>query len=233
MTNDEQPSIDAEQIDQSVEANGAPGQVKECRILFVKGTATAYFAHEQRRQVPALVAPFSGIAKGVYYTLNPVEPSLLDRSPNRITRSLSPATSDADIVRRHRLLIDIDPVRPADCCATNAEKDAAEKRAKEVIEYLTARGWPKPIVVDSGNGTQVISAIDLPTDDGGARPCRPPFTVVTLLRWHGEDRHHRSQPVAHRTIAGHDELQGPEYCGAAAPAREAGERAGRDGRRIA
>ena len=38
---------------------------------------------------------------------------------------------------------------------------------QEIVAYLTANGWPPPIVADSGNGGHAMYRIELPTDDGG------------------------------------------------------------------
>lgn len=65
------------------------------------------------------------------------------------------------------MLIDIDPVRPSDVNATDAEKQAAAALADRVAEYLAAQGWPVPLRVDSGNGFHLIYPVDLPPDDGG------------------------------------------------------------------
>jgi hypothetical protein len=39
--------------------------------------------------------------------------------------------------------------------------------ALAVQEYLRGRGWPDPVVVDSGNGYHLLHRIDLPAEDGG------------------------------------------------------------------
>lgn len=91
--------------------------------------------------------------KGTYVTLNPVRPDL--RGAARV----------ADIVARHYLLIDCDPTRPdRDSNATDAEKLAAKAVADAVLADLTARDWPRPLVIDSGNGWHLLYRIDLPAD---------------------------------------------------------------------
>lgn len=97
--------------------------------------------------------PAVGRGGGVYWTLNPV-PAGLPR-PVRVP----------DVLRRRWLLIDIDPHRPADVSATEAEHDAAMDGGAAVIDYLTQSGWPLPVIVDSGNGWHLLYRIDLPNDD--------------------------------------------------------------------
>jgi hypothetical protein len=115
----------------------------------------------------------SGKVPGVYFTLNPV--SLPLRAGGKLT-------GDEDILCRRRLLIDCDPRRdPAaleaareraraegrdfnGISATDDEKAAALGTAAEIRAHLKGRGWPEPIVADSGNGGHLVYAIDLPND---------------------------------------------------------------------
>jgi len=100
--------------------------------------------------------------------MNPVNPVLLHRGANRFRRpGRGETTGDTDVVRRCRLLVDIDPVRPAGISATDEEKVHALDKAVEISEGLASMGWPRPIVVDSGNGYYLLYLIDLPADDGG------------------------------------------------------------------
>lgn len=110
----------------------------------------------------------SGRYKGVYVTLNPIKPELLARCPNQ-TSALKgrQAATDADVLCRRWLLIDLDPVRPAQVSATNTEKAEALKRMRDVRAFLDQQGWPAPLEADSGNGYHLIYRIDLPADDGG------------------------------------------------------------------
>jgi len=107
-------------------------------------------------------------AKGIYITPNPVNPALLARAHNRIRRpAKGESTSDGDIVARRWLLIDADPARPAGISSTDAEHAAALARCQAIAAELEHRGWPAPIVADSGNGGHLLYRIDLPADDGG------------------------------------------------------------------
>lgn len=102
----------------------------------------------------------------VYYTLNSVDRSLLNRyRPNRLHRDPQfGVTKDKDVVTRTRLLVDCDPKRDSDVSATDAEKQLASATALRVREFLDSRGWPAPIHCDSGNGYHLIYCVDLPTD---------------------------------------------------------------------
>lgn len=121
-------------------------------------------------------------APGVYVTLNPVDPDLIARGPARF--GAHETTSDLNILRRRWLLIDLDPVRPAGLSATDDELTTARLRGEEVRADLARRGWPDPVVLDSGNGTHLLYRIDLPTDDGGLVK----RVLETLAEAHDDDR---------------------------------------------
>jgi hypothetical protein len=104
-------------------------------------------------------------AKGVYIVLNRIHPGLMALAPNQFVTGIRKTTSDADVIRRRRLLIDFDPIRPAGVSSTDEEKAAAWQVANACLEWLTARGWPQPVVADSGNGFHLLYSIDLPNDD--------------------------------------------------------------------
>jgi hypothetical protein len=64
-------------------------------------------------------------------------------------------------------LIDLDPVRASGIPSTDAEHQAALDKAQKIKEWLNSRGWPPPMVADSGNGAHLLYLVDLPCDDGG------------------------------------------------------------------
>lgn len=130
-------------------------------------TESGYFDYDHIDDVPNLLANFKTYG-GVYVTLNPVNPDLLARANNRFKKAKSrETTSDKDILRRQWMLIDVDPVRPAGISATDNEKSLAFNKAMKIKSGLASMDWPEPMVVDSGNGTQLLYRIDLPADDGG------------------------------------------------------------------
>ena len=106
--------------------------------------------------------------RGAYATVNPVNPDLLARACNRlrgITREAT--TSDSDILSRRWLLIDCDPKRVSGVSSSDAEHEAAISMACKIRSGLSASGWPDPILLDSGNGAQMMYRINLPVEDSG------------------------------------------------------------------
>jgi len=89
----------------------------------------------------------------VWHNLNRIDPAA------KIERM----TCDGHIIRRTRLLIDFDAVRPKDTNSTQDEAKAAVDTAVRCYnDYLLPAGFPMPVVVFSGNGAQLVFAIDEP-----------------------------------------------------------------------
>lgn len=93
---------------------------------------------------------------GIYVTLNSIHPGLIARNPNQITEA-GKTTSDKDVIRSRWLLIDADPIRPADISSTNAELAAAKHTQQEIIDWIS-RQWPAITLLPgcSGNGYHIL-----------------------------------------------------------------------------
>ena len=145
-----------------------PGQVVEVRALTDQNTHSGYFNDFDalERSVEPLDADNS--VHGIYVTLNEVNPALLSRRANRIKTRLGKkdsTTSDADILRRRWLPIDIDPLRPSGVSSTDEEHTLALAKAEEVACWIAGFGFPEPIKADSGNGAHLLYRIDMPNDE--------------------------------------------------------------------
>lgn len=125
-----------------------------------EGTVSGYF--DDHEALARSVAARNGDI-AVYWTLNPVVPALLARCANRVRNWAGALTKDEDILRRVWLLIDCDPVRPAEISSSDVEHEAAH-RARRIRRALTKEGWPDPLFADSGNGAHLLYLIDLPND---------------------------------------------------------------------
>lgn len=147
------------------------GQVVELRALEVvtpkyprPHTVSGYF---NERDLLAQQVPLLDKAKGIYLTLNPAHEALLSRAMNRLraVTERDPLTADSDILTRRWLPIDADPVRPSGISSTEAEHEGARVRIEEILIALRERGWPEPILADSGNGAHLLYRVDLPNDE--------------------------------------------------------------------
>lgn len=142
-----------------------PGSVVELRALnSPRGTISGYFA--DMGAMAQAAATWSGVAKAVYFTLNPVSPDLLARACNRAIEYVRYATLDEHILRRRLILIDCDPVRPVGIPANESEREAALDRCMQIRDAVRAAGrWTDPIFADSGNGGHLLYRTDLPNDE--------------------------------------------------------------------
>ena len=139
--------------------------VIELRILGTingSGVMSGYF---NNFDALASAAAEANKAKGIYVVLNPVNPALLARAANhlRVVRK-EPLTTDADVLERRWLLVDIDPIRPSGISATDAEHNLALAKARLIYDTLAKDGWPRPALVDSGNGAHLLYPIQLPNN---------------------------------------------------------------------
>src|SRR5258708_558601 len=170
------PLFDRDEIRRALRALALPGEVTELRILsaqtkeFSRSTyqASGYFDNPE-----SLLKALAGLhsAMGVYVTLQPCNPALLARAHNRLRSAnemgqKASATSDGQITQMRWLLIDLDPERPAGISSTNEEHQAALDLAQHIKDNLQKRGWPDPLVADSGNGAHLLYQVDLPVSEG-------------------------------------------------------------------
>ena len=95
------------------------------------GTVSGYFdnADDCLNELEKLTT-----AKGIYFTLNPVNAALLARRANRLDYAEKNATTnDQHILQRRWLLLDVDAQRPSGISASDSEKEAAHKKAPRVM----------------------------------------------------------------------------------------------------
>jgi hypothetical protein len=155
--------MSATEIESVINLLFAPGSVAELRIPNASsGTRSGYF--NDWSELARYAALLSGTAPGVFATLNPVRQELLARSANRITNFARHTTTDADVICRRWLLIDLDPARPAGISSSEIEHVTALERAEECRQWLVDQGWPEPVFADSGNGAHLLCRVDLRND---------------------------------------------------------------------
>ncbi|MGA8574242.1 MAG: AAA family ATPase [Candidatus Cybelea sp.] len=143
-----------------------------------KGVQSGYFDNPRALARAAFELHTQG-APGVYVTINTVDPVLLARGPNLLRTYAKETTKDEDILKRCWLPIDIDSRRKSGISATKEEHEAAIVRATYLVDYLCEqRGWPRPLIVDSGNGANLFFPIDLANDDASKTLVR---TVLGVL----------------------------------------------------
>lgn len=169
----ENAMTDANEITHALGLWFQTGDVFEVRVLDAVSAdyrrehiESGYFDYDHISAVPEALKRLLSF-RGVYVTVNPVNPDLLARAVNRLRPAgRNPTTADTDTVRRRWLLIDCDPRRASGVSSSNAEHESALDKAREIRDGLSSLGWPEPVLTDSGNGAQLMYRIDLPADDG-------------------------------------------------------------------
>lgn len=104
-----------------------PEQITELRAFDSDGIVySGWFEHKYLSRLASIATDLdrTNRYKGIYFVPNPIEFELLDRRKNKIGQGGS-CTADKDILFRKWLLIDIDPVRPANVSATESERQHA------------------------------------------------------------------------------------------------------------
>lgn len=154
-----------------------PGEVCEIRAIGVRGSnrgwegrvgpagiVSGYFDNAEDFGRCAAILDEAG-AKGVYFTINPVNPALIARSSNRLKVPKS-TTQDTDTACIRWLPIDLDPKRPSDISASDEEVALAKEMAKNIAAWMeTDLGWPRAIRGFSGNGYHLMYRLnDLPNN---------------------------------------------------------------------
>lgn len=159
-------------ITKAIDVLFSAGDVVELRAFSKPGhISSGYYNDPRQLASQAAALDRRGDMSGIYVTLNQVDPALLSRRSNRMLMRMGKkdsSTSDADIIARRWLPIDLDPVRPSGISSTDDEHQLAFDRALEIVSWLSERGYPKPLIADSGNGWHVLYRIDLPNDPRAA-----------------------------------------------------------------
>jgi hypothetical protein len=137
------------------------GETYEIRALInKKGPRWKWFTSSQAGA--EWIASLPASATGIYFIPNMIDPATPER------KAADESTGDDDVLRRRWILIDVDPVKPkafSGQSATDAEKEAAQAIAMDVLATCTAIGFTCPVVADSGNGVHITFPIDLPNND--------------------------------------------------------------------
>jgi hypothetical protein len=154
--------INNDEVIQSFNILRTSGDIAEIRILNTKqGTISGYF-NDPEKMSNALI-PYCG-KHNIYITLNPVKPELFARSANKLTPFSKTTTADRDILQLEFLMLDFDPNRSSGIASTEDEHDAAKQKAMDVRSYLQQKGFPDPLLCDSGNGFHLLYYTNIPNN---------------------------------------------------------------------
>lgn len=165
--------------------------ISEDQVFEIRGLGqhkySGFFDHAHIREAAAAALGLSESrgtdgqwkCHGVYWTLNPLDPSILSRRANRVAYVGKdfPVARDSDVIRRRWILVDCDPVRTAGVSSSADELIAAFHMICDVREHLRDYLVTDPIFAESGNGFHLLYRVDMPNDDASTK------TVRDMLRY--------------------------------------------------
>src|SRR5690348_10232923 len=163
------PRFDADEIRRAVTLLTEPGDVYGFVALKLKskrGEVTGFFAPDHREDLVKQAAEFSGKCEAVCISLNPVHRAVLALRQNRVDfAGKGDSVAKSHIARRRRLFIDIDAIREGGISGISATDEEKSRAAKAIEAVRDIIGFKPTLVIDSGNGWQIIHAVDEPADD--------------------------------------------------------------------
>lgn len=149
--------MDAREIRRWHQVFKRDGELFEIRILGDR-TFSGYF-YDVEEAINQLV-PYEN--SNIYYSLNEVKPACASREQFNCFRQVKgTATSKIDIEHRWWMACDVDCDRPSGVSSTDAEKEKAHKKAREVYTFLRENGFSDPVICDSSSGYHIIYPIDM------------------------------------------------------------------------
>ena len=166
--------VNAQAVTTALSTWFAPGEVFEIRVLNAltkrwnsrEHTEFGYFDYEHINEIPGLLDQLLSY-KGVYVTVNPLNPAVLGRAKNHFSSGQAISAKDTEVMMRRWLLVDCDAIRVSGVSSSDTEHQYALDKASEIASKLASIGWPEPIRLDSGNGAQLMYRVDLPVNDDG------------------------------------------------------------------
>lgn len=142
--------LDEQQVFQWFDIMKNNDELVEIRLIGSNKTASGYFS--DANTLIEAIKPYTE-SYNVYFTLNKVNPACYGREQkDKILLKPKNTTTDAEIVCRDWVLIDLDPKRLSGVCSTKEEATKAYEKGKQVYQYLIDNGFYEPIVVFSSSG---------------------------------------------------------------------------------
>ena len=159
-----------------------PGQVVELRALDVvtpsyrrPHVVSGFYDHTHLEDMASEALKLSDGAKGVYMTLNPLNPDLLARRYNRTDDAKDDTAADKDVTARRLLLIDIDPQRsPASRPTTARSRRRTRRRSRSRTSSPDSAGRSRLSPTAATAITCTLTSICRPTTATSSRAsCTP------------------------------------------------------------
>lgn len=171
--------LDEQQVYQFFDIFKNNNELTEIRIIGSNKTGSGYFTNAQT--LIEAVKPYTD-TYNIYFSLNKVNPACYGREQrDRIVLKPKNTTTDAEIVCRDWVLVDLDAKRLTGVCATNEEATRAYHKGQEVYNFLLDNGFYEPIVVFSSSGIHLYLRCALMNNDENTKLIKRFLEALAML----------------------------------------------------
>lgn len=171
--------LDEQQVYQFFDIFKNNNELTEIRIIGSNKTGSGYFTNAQT--LIEAVKPYTD-TYNIYFSLNKVNPACYGREQrDRIVLKPKNTTTDAEIVCRDWVLVDLDAKRLTGVCATNEEATRAYHKGQEVYNFLLDNGFYEPIVVFSSSGIHLYLRCALMNNDENTKLIKRFLEALSML----------------------------------------------------
>lgn len=171
--------LDRQQVFQWFDVMKNNNELVEIRLIGSNKTGSGYFT-DPNTLIEA-IEPYTD-AYNVYFTINKVNSSCYGREQkDKIVLRPKNTTTDAEILVRDYVLIDLDAKRISGVCSTKEEAIAAHEKGKEVYKFLIDNGFYKPIVVFSSSGIHLYLKCALLNNDENTKLVKRFLSALSML----------------------------------------------------
>lgn len=171
--------LDEQQVYQFFDIFKNNNELTEIRIIGSNKTGSGYFTNAQT--MIEAIKPYTD-TYNIYFSLNKVNPACYGREQrDRIVLKPKNTTTDAEIVCRDWVLIDLDSKRLTGVCATKEEATRAYNKGQEVYKYLMDNGFYEPIVVFSSSGIHLYLRCALLNTDENTKLIKRFLEALAML----------------------------------------------------
>jgi archaellum biogenesis ATPase FlaH len=171
--------LDEQQVYQFFDIFKNNNELTEIRIIGSNKTGSGYFTNAQT--LIEAIKPYTD-TYNIYFSLNKVNPACYGREQrDRIVLKPKNTTTDAEIVCRDWVLVDLDAKRLTGVCATNEEATRAYHKGQEVYNFLLDNGFYEPIVVFSSSGIHLYLRCALMNNDENTKLIKRFLEALAML----------------------------------------------------
>lgn len=171
--------LDESQVYRWFDIMKGDNELVEIRLIGSNKNASGYF-RDAKTLIDA-IKPYTD-THNVYFTLNKIDPACYGREQrDRVLQRVKNTTSDAEIVCRDWVLVDLDAKRLSGVCSTKEEAIKAYEKGQEVYKYLMDNGFYEPIVVFSSSGVHLYLRCALLNNEENTKLVKRFLNALSML----------------------------------------------------